>query len=197
MPKRAWYYKDPEDPTFTVVTYERPLWLSRRYERKLLRSKERAESIREMCRDPLVKFEHEKYMYERQSLKRYRRDPRYVNLSNAEILSMVRAYYSVEYPPVILGKSKSDSEMSVKRRGPGVSRLRRVEKLAEAGITNVRYFARDFVSVVSQRRQELNWTQSELALRINVPESTIGALERGELPFDGELKGKLTVELKL
>lgn len=205
MPKSVWYHEDSEDPTFTVITYDMPRKVAKRHERSLARAKARAEEIDAMCRDPLVKFEFEKYTHERQELRRYRRDPKYANLKNNDILSIVRAYYSPEYPPVILGgKSNQDvpeksprSKINFNRRAPGASSLRKIEQRAEEGITNVRYFTRDFVTAVSQRRQELEWTQRDLALRINVPESTISALERGELQFDGELKGKLTVELEL
>jgi DNA-binding XRE family transcriptional regulator len=154
----------------------------------------------------MVKFEYDKYLHEKQALRWYRRNPQFANFKNYQLLELIRSKYSPDYPPLIIGKTAAGTgepdlhvpkSFMFNKRGQGDGRLRKVEQQADAGITNVRYFARDFVARVGQKRQELGLTQKDLAMKVNVPEATISALERGELPFDGELKGKLNVELAL
>jgi DNA-binding XRE family transcriptional regulator len=204
MTKNVWYHPDPEDPTFTIVSYQRPPKEERRYRRRRQAAAAKAVELELMLKDPMVKFEYEKYCHERQALRRYKRNPQFSNCSNAELLARIRSTYSAEYAPLIISKKEGSTgvrevnlpkSFKFNKRGPDAGQMRKLERNAAEGITNVRYFTRDFVSEVGKKRQELGLTQKDLALKLNLPESTLNTLERGELPFDGELKGKLSVEL--
>ena len=194
---------DPANGPFFTVNYGVPVPPKVRAARERA-AKQREFALAEINSDPLTQYLYKRDQAQEFAARRLANQRNWDTKSWEQILQHVRANWNNSEEPTILGGHQEEGfskrmtyrqHLKAQRRmEPG--RLNAVERSAEAGNYQVRMFDPIFIEQVKQARNEQGLSQSELAAAIYRQPNEIAQLERGELPFNGELKSLLHRQLK-
>jgi DNA-binding XRE family transcriptional regulator len=194
---------DPENGPFFRVSYGVPVHPKVKAARERA-ARQREYEMAEINSDPVTKYLYERDQAQEFAARRLARQRGWDTKSWDQILRHVRANWNNSAEPTILnGRNQEEGYTkritlrqhlkSVRRTEP--ARLNKVERAAESGDYQVRMFDPIFVEQVKQLRNEKGLTQHDLAVALNWQTNEIAQLERGELSFNGRLKGLLHSKL--
>lgn len=202
---KKWYEPSTEpdcngETGYTRVTYKRPMTVEQRKLRAELRKKEQ-EDLDYIMSDPMRRYKYERDMEIDRKVKRFSRDPKFYQWTQAQLYAYVRGFMGNEGEPVIWKKPKSEEEIQKEKlerreqRRATRRREREMERRAEEGDFTMKEFDAEFIARMIKTRNDRKMTQKDLAKVVNRPEGVIRDLEAGKLPFDGGLKSLLIWKL--
>jgi hypothetical protein len=198
---------DPANGPFYTVTYGAPPVPPEIKAARRRRARQNELYMSEINSNPLTKYLYERDQEQEFAARRLAKQPGWDTKSWEQVLRHVKANWNNSAEPTILGSRAHSMEegysnrmtlrqhLKASRRINEPARLNAVERAAEDGNYQVRNFDSIFIDQVKQLRNDKGLSQKDLAVAINRPASEIAALERGELPFNGELKSLLHQKL--
>ena len=205
MPKR-FLTVDPENPDpangpfyMTQVIHETPEERAARA-RRVLRTKEYMDEINS---NPVTKYIYERELDQRHAARRLAKQSGWDTKSWESVLRYIKANWNNGGEPILLGSNASDEgftkRMTFRQQLHSARRAHHgaVERAADDGNFQTRKFTKTFIESVKTARNTKGLTQQDVAIAINRPVNELAQLERGTLPYDGELKSLLHNALDL
>ena len=202
---KVWCVPDPEDPTYEVVVYSKPV-----SERKAQDRSDKAQDLADMeadiMADPMTAYLYLKQQEDSRTARRLLKDPRYWNRSFSDMLSYVQSITGNDDMPVVIRKGPNsegfnahDTLKTIKGEYRKTAKERRqarkIELNAEAGMYQTQRWDDDFIEQVIGIRTRRGMNQRDLAMMMNVTEGDIQHFERGELQYNAGLRAKFMWKL--
>jgi DNA-binding XRE family transcriptional regulator len=198
---------DPANGPFYTVNYcgvqETEAARSARHRR----ARQQEYYMAEVNSNPLTKYLYERDQAQEFAARRLAKQSGWDCKPWAQVLRHIKANWDNSGEPTILNSKAVNSAdgyskgMTLRRylkttrlAAATPARLNAVERSAEDGDYKVRVFEKEFIEQVKLARNEKGLSQRDLADAINRQPNEIAQFERGELPFDGELKTLLHQE---
>ena len=161
------------------------------------------EYMDEINSNPVTKYIYEREMAQRHTARRLAKQQYWDTKSWEDVLRYVKANWNNSAEPTVVGSKATDegftNRMTFRQQLHSSRRahLGAVERAADDGNYQTRKFAKGFIDSMKAARNAKGLTQQDLANAVNRTVSEITQLERGTLPYDGELKSLLHNALDL
>jgi hypothetical protein len=192
---------DPANGPFYVVHYKSTSPAERAAQAR--RAQRMQEYMDEINSNPVTKYMYERENDQRHVARRLAKQRGWDSMSWDELLRYVKSNWNNSSEPTLIGSNVTEEgftkRMTFRQQLHGARRAHHgaVERAAEDGNYKSRKFTHAFIESVKDARNAKGLTQQELANAINRPSNEISQLERGALPYDGELKSLLHNALDL
>ncbi len=191
---------DPENGPFYTVNYRGVQETDEARSARRRRARQQEYYMAEVNANSLTKYLYERDQEQEFAARRLAKQSGWDCKPWSDVLRHVKANWDNSAEPTILGSRSANfadgytKGMTLRRYLKTTrlvntpARLNAVERAAEDGDYKVRVFDKSFIDQVKITRNEKGMSQRDLAEAINRQPNEIAQFERGELPFDGELK---------